>query len=93
MNGLDSFYLKAMCQKHGGDYQVVMNYIEVFVDLLQDIHLNSPDIIVRTYTLEEARTPSFKIFFQYISHYPSIFAMRITKEDGSVQLTVNLGFY
>lgn len=34
MNGLDSFYIKAMCQKHGGDYQVVMNYIEVFVDLL-----------------------------------------------------------
>lgn len=93
MNGLDSFYLKAMCQKHGGDYQVVMNYIEVFVDLLQDVHLNSPNIIVRTYTPEETCTTSFKIFIQYMLHQFRTLIFKTIKEDDSVQLSLYLNLY
>lgn len=90
MNDLDSFYLKAMCQKHGGDYQVIMNYIEVFTDLLQDIHPDSPNLIVRTYTLEEYSKPSFKIFFHYIINMSNLPVSYFNSSEEGFKITLNM---
>lgn len=34
MDSTKELFLQAMCEKHGGDFETVKNYIEIFNDML-----------------------------------------------------------
>ena len=56
MNSTKELFLQAMCEKHGGDFETVKNYIEIFNDMLREINFTSSLVVYRTYTLEEIET-------------------------------------
>ena len=41
MNSTKELFLQAMREKHGGDFETVKNYIEIFNDMLQEINFTS----------------------------------------------------
>ena len=93
MNSTKELFLQAMCKKHGGDFETVRNYIEIFNDMLREINFTSSLVVHRTYTSEEIETISFKIFKQYMMNNIGIPCHTINKEDGSIVISVNLNLY
>ena len=87
MNSTKELFLQAMCEKHGGDFETVKNYIEIFNDMLREINFTSSLVVYRTYTL------SFKIFKQYMINHIGIPCHIVNEEDGSVKIGVNLNLY
>ena len=41
MDSTKELFLQAMCEKHGGDFETVKNYIEIFNDMLREINFTS----------------------------------------------------
>ena len=93
MDSTKELFLQAMCEKHGGDFEAVKNYIEIFNDMLREINFTSSFIVYRTYTLEEIETLSFKIFKQYMINHIGIPCHIVNEEIGSVKIGVNLNLY
>ena len=87
MDSTKELFLQAMCEKHGGDFETVKNYIEIFNDMLREINFTSSLVVYRTYTL------SFKIFKQYMINHIGIPCHIVNEEDGSVKIGVNLNLY
>ncbi len=84
MDSTKELFLQAMCEKHGGDFEIVKNYIEIFNDMLREINFTSSFVVYKTYTL------SFKIFKQYMINNIGIPCHIINMEDGSIKIGVNL---
>ena len=93
MDSTKELFLQAMCEKHGGDFETVKNYIEIFNDMLQEINFTSSLVVYRTYTSEEIETLSFKIFKQYMINNIGIPCHIINMEDGSIKIGINLNLY
>lgn len=87
MDSTKELFLQAMCEKHGGDFEIVKNYIEIFNDMLREINFTSSFVVYKTYTL------SFKIFKQYMINHIGIPCHIVNEEDGSVKIGVNLNLY
>ena len=41
MNSTKELFLQAMCEKHGGNFETVKDYIEIFNDMLREINFTS----------------------------------------------------
>ena len=52
MNSTKELFLQAMCEKHGGDFETVKNYIEIFNDMLREINFTSSLVVCRSWWLE-----------------------------------------
>ena len=87
MDSTKELFLQAMCEKHGGDFEIVKNYIEIFNDMLREINFTSSFVVYKTYTL------SFKIFKQYMINNIGIPCHIINEEDGSIKIGINLNLY
>ena len=87
MDSTKELFLQAMCEKHGGDFEIVKNYIEIFNDMLREINFTSSFVVYKIYTL------SFKIFKQYMINHIGIPCHIVNEEDGSVKIGVNLNLY
>ena len=87
MDSTKELFLQAMCEKHGGDFEIVKNYIEIFNDMLREINFTSSFVVYKTYTL------SFKIFKQYMINNIGIPCHIINMEDGSIKIGINLNLY
>ena len=72
MNDIQSIYLKKLCLKYNANYKKVIDFIQIFTDMLEELSGNIPDVVVRTYTHEEYSDPSFKIFFHYVTNMSNL---------------------